>query len=150
MAHKKDTSWHAPFIAQLAKCPNVSDACSVAKITRTLAYHTRKTDIGFRRLWHAVMEGAVDSLEQEAMRRAKEGVEEPVFQGGKQVGVIRKYSDILLIFLLKAHRPKKYRDNTQDKNTLGLITPQAPHIVKYSVIGKESTSANNNRNTAAS
>jgi hypothetical protein len=48
-------------------------------------------------------------LEDEAVRRAYEGVERPVFQGGKQVGVVREYSDTLLIFLLKALRPEKYR-----------------------------------------
>jgi hypothetical protein len=54
---------------------------------------------------------AVGALEDEALRRAVEGVEEPVYQGGKQVGVIRKYSDALLMFLLKAARPEKYREN---------------------------------------
>ena len=57
------------------------------------------------------MESAVDDLEAEAWRRAKEGVEKPVFQGGKQVGVIREYSDTLMATLLKAHRPEKYREN---------------------------------------
>ena len=50
--------------------------------------------------------------EVEARRRAVEGVEEPVgwFQGTPG-GTVRKYSDTLLIFLLKGARPHKYRDN---------------------------------------
>lgn len=53
----------------------------------------------------------VVSLEAEARRRAMDGVDEPVYHKGEVVGHVRKYSDTLLIFLLKAHRPHKYRDN---------------------------------------
>ena len=42
------------------------------------------------------------------MRRAREGVEEPVFQGGLCCGHVRRYSDLLLIFLLKSRRPHRY------------------------------------------
>jgi hypothetical protein len=34
-----------------------------------------------------------------------------VFQGGKQVGTVRKYSDTLLMFLLKGIRPQKWRES---------------------------------------
>jgi hypothetical protein len=54
---------------------------------------------------------ATEVLEAEAWRRAKEGVAEPVFQGGKQVGVVQRYSDQLLMFMLRARAPEKYRDN---------------------------------------
>ena len=62
-------------------------------------------------------EGAADTLEAEARRRAIEGVEEPVFHKGEQVGTLRKYSDVLLIFLLKGARPERYRDNYQRAGT---------------------------------
>ena len=38
------------------------------------------------------------------------GVDEPVFYQGAQCGAVRKYSDTLLIFMLKARRPEKYRE----------------------------------------
>ena len=52
------------------------------------------------------------ALEDEAVRRAYHGVEEPVFYKGVQCGSITKYSDKLLIFLLKARDPAKYRDGS--------------------------------------
>ena len=52
-------------------------------------------------------------LEAEALRRALKGTEKPVYQNGKQVGAIREYSDLLLIFLLKARRPTVYRENAR-------------------------------------
>jgi len=50
----------------------------------------------------------VENLEAEAWRRAVEGVEKPVFQGGVQVGVIREFSDSVLMFLLRARKPEVY------------------------------------------
>ena len=50
----------------------------------------------------------LDALEDEAIRRAREGVVEPVFQAGLHCGNVRKYSDLLLIFLLKSRRPHRY------------------------------------------
>jgi hypothetical protein len=44
------------------------------------------------------------------LRRARDGIEEPRFYEGAVCGHVRKYSDALLIFLLKARRPEKYSD----------------------------------------
>ena len=65
----------------------------------------------FRADWDEALEEARELLEAEARRRAAIGVDEPVFYKGKVVGHIRKYSDNLLMFLLKAHWPEKFRDN---------------------------------------
>ena len=62
-------------------------------------------------------EEACDALESEARRRAVKGVRRPVYYKGKLIGYIRKYSDTLLIFLMKAARPDKYRDNVKIKKT---------------------------------
>ena len=51
-------------------------------------------------------------LEDEAKRRAYEGVKKPVYQGGKRVGYVQEYSDTLLIFLLKGTNKAKYGDRT--------------------------------------
>jgi hypothetical protein len=56
-------------------------------------------------------EMAADRLEEEAWRRAVDGVEEPVgFYRGEPGAYVRRYSDTLLIFLLKGLRPEKYRE----------------------------------------
>ena len=61
-------------------------------------------------------ETAVAVLEKEARRRAVEGVDKPVYQGRRLVGHIREYSDVLLIFLLKAARPDVYRDRVSHEH----------------------------------
>lgn len=48
-------------------------------------------------------------MEDEAWRRAMVGTEKPVFHRGKQIGTKLVKSERMLIMLLKARRPEKYR-----------------------------------------
>lgn len=59
------------------------------------------------------MEEGTDLLEDEAQRRARDGTQKPIYQGGKKVGIVNEYSDTLLIFLLKARRRGKFGDKVQ-------------------------------------
>jgi hypothetical protein len=109
--HKKEPEWRATFLAALCQSGNVSHACRMSGIRRRLPYKHRDRFPGFRERWDEAIEVAVDSLEAEARRRAVQGIEKPVYHKGAVVGTIREYSDRLLIFLLKANRPEKFRDN---------------------------------------
>lgn len=94
----------AAFLKELARRANVSAAAKKAKIDRTVAYDWYKNDPDFAAAWDQAIDVAVDSLESEAWRRASTGTLEPVYWKGEKVGAIRKYSDNLMITLLKAHR----------------------------------------------
>ena len=48
---------------------------------------------------------------------------EPEYYKGEVVGHTRKYSDALLMFLLKANRPDKYRDNIKVDHAGSIDTP---------------------------
>lgn len=98
---------------------NVSRACAVIELTRTRVYEWRAADPLFAQAWDEAVESGTDELEEEARRRAFSGVDEPVFYQGEECGAVRKYSDTLLIFLLKGRRPDKYRERvTIDVNKL--------------------------------
>lgn len=74
-------------------------------------------DGSYREAFDAAMDTAADRLEEEARRRAVEGVEEPVgWYQGEPGGYVRKYSDTLLIFLLKGARPQKYRERVEQSS----------------------------------
>lgn len=98
------------FFAALAETANVSRACRAIEVSRQCAYDRREAEPGFGRRWDAALRLGVEALEDEATRRGFEGVDKPVYQGGERVGTIREYSDTLAIFLLKAHKPEKYRE----------------------------------------
>jgi hypothetical protein len=98
------------FLKALAQGLSVTRATEAAVIARTTVYYWRQHDPVFAQEWENAMEASADLLEDEARRRAVEGVEENIYYGGKVVGAARKYSDSLLTMLLKGRRPSVYRD----------------------------------------
>jgi len=86
-------------------------------MSRTYMYEYKEKDEGFKKAWNEAVDISVEAMEHEARRRAVEGVEEPVFYQGDECGAIRKYSDTLLIFLLKAHKPEKYKERISQEIT---------------------------------
>ena len=61
---------------------------------------------------------ATETLEHEAWRRARDGVAEPVYQHGKLVGTVQRFSDSLLMFLLRARRPDVYKERVDVSTTV--------------------------------
>jgi len=100
----------AAFLKALADTGNVSAAARAAKASRSRAYQLKAADPEFAAEWTDALETAIDALDAEARRRALDGVETPHFHQGRVAGTVRKYSDTLLMFLLRAHRPDRYRD----------------------------------------
>ena len=110
MDDEQPSSWRATFLAALEASGNVSAAARRAATHRGTAYRHRQADPEFRAAWDEALETALDDMELEARRRAVDGWDEPVFFKGEVCGHIRRYSDALIMFLLKAYRPE-FRDN---------------------------------------
>ncbi len=69
---------------------------------------------------------AIDVLEDEAHRRAVEGWDEPAgWYKGEAGGVVRRYSDTLLIFKLKGELPQKYAERVQLSGGLATLNMDA-------------------------
>lgn len=85
-------------------------AAEQSNIPRRTAQGWVNTDPDFAAQLEQAKVQVVETYEQEIHRRGVEGWDEPVYQGGKLVGVVRKYSDVLLIFRTKALAPDRYRD----------------------------------------
>ena len=99
-APKKTTApdWSPRFLARLAETGNILAACRAVGISRSTVYDRRDGDQAFAALMASALEDAIDDLEEEARQRARDG------------------SDVLLMFLLKAHRPEKYRERHEVKH----------------------------------
>jgi hypothetical protein len=123
----------AAFLAAYREMGVVSYAARTARIARETAHRWRREDETFAQQFAEARADAADKLEREAMRRAVEGIDRPVIHRGQlssawidengqyvpegspnASGVVpltmKEYSDTLLIFLLKAACPEKYRD----------------------------------------
>lgn len=97
------------FLAALAECGNITHAAESAKIRRQTVYEWKDADPAFAAAMEVAQETAGDRLEQEARRRAVTGTLKPVFYKGDECGYIREYSDTLLIALLNANKPEKFK-----------------------------------------
>lgn len=113
-------------------------ACEAAGVSTQTGRNWRKDDPLFDEAYHQAVEDGTDLLEDEARRRAVDGVERDVYYQGDVVGQETVYSDGLLTTLLKANRPEKYRDRL-DASIKGSVTVE---IVKFS--GVENNEEKNN------
>jgi hypothetical protein len=87
------------FLDHLSTSGNISESCTAAKLPRRTAYNWRNADKDFAKAWEEAKELGTDALEDEAVRRAREG------------------SDTLLIFMLKSLRPDKFKDRVASEHS---------------------------------
>lgn len=116
----------AKFLIDFAQCGNVLRSAASAGVDRRTIYGWQASDPKFKAMCDEALEDALDRLEEEARRRAYNGVREPVVSAGKLVTYVRKYSDTLLITLLKGKRPDTYRERHEVTGKDGgpLLTPE--------------------------
>ncbi len=98
-ASAPDLSWHPRFLEILGSTCNVTLAARGAGIDKKTAYNHYRSQPDFAAQWDEAKESALEILEAEAWNRA------------------RKQSDVLMIFLLKANRPEKYRERYEVAQT---------------------------------
>jgi hypothetical protein len=99
------------FLDAYAGTGNISAAAKLAGVGRRTHYDWIKDDAEYLAAYSDAVDEAGDRLETEARRRAVSGVREAVWHKGVQVGSVQRYSDTLLIFLLKGARPEKYAEH---------------------------------------
>jgi hypothetical protein len=96
-------------LAMLANGATYAAAAAAIGAHRRTIIKWPERDEEFAERWRDAVEEGIDRLEQEAIRRAHDGVKRPVFYMGQVVGYVLEYSDSLLKFLLEAKRPAAYR-----------------------------------------
>lgn len=96
-------------MAAYAATGSIGEAARTSGLSRQSHGNWMRTDPDYKVRFEEAKEQAIEVLEDEARRRAAVGWDEPVFQGGSLVGVKRRYSDTLLIFLLNGLRPERYK-----------------------------------------
>lgn len=87
--------WIPAFLITLRDTGNVRLSCSQAGIHRSVAYDRKASDPPFAVAWEEAHEESIDTLDAIARQRAMGG------------------SDLLLIFLLKAHRRAVYGERIE-------------------------------------
>lgn len=103
------------FLDAFRQHGNITRACQQSGVPhRTEVYRWQEHDEEFSQEFKQAEIEATEHLEAEAHRRAVEGVtkEKGIYHNGRLIDTYIEidYSDTLLIFLLKARAPEKYRD----------------------------------------
>ena len=85
------------FFQALENGHSVRAACAAARYGRSSVYEWRDRDVAFAERWRLAVAIGVGLLEDEAVRRGREGTDMPVYFRGRACGARRVYSDGLLL-----------------------------------------------------
>ena len=98
------------FIELLAETGSVRAACRRMGVGEHHIYKLRNHPeaASFRKAWEAALDLGIARIEDVAMDRALNGVEEPVYHRGELVGTRRAYNDRLLMFMLRNRAPERF------------------------------------------
>ena len=137
------------FLAAFAECGTVTFAALAAKVHRSRHYRWLDEQ-AYATAFEVAKNAAAETLENEARRRAVEGVTEAVYYQGEVVGTIQKYSDVLLIFLLKGALPAKYKDRREVTGAVtATVADPGRHQLTDADLDKLIAIAESNRSAAA-
>ena len=116
------------FVAALADSGCVTEAADAAGMTARSCYRLRRESPPFAAAWEAALAHATRRLVDLAFDRAIHGSDEPVFNSkGDCVGRRMRQNDRLLMFLLRAYMPDRFRHAHQDGR--GALEPPPPAAV---------------------
>lgn len=107
------------LLLSYSECLRLTDAILHAKIHRSLHYYWLKVDQDYAEAFVQARAMGAQSLEEEAIRRARDGVTRKIFYKDEHIADEQVYSDVLLIFLLKGAMPEKYRERFEHTGGAG-------------------------------
>jgi hypothetical protein len=108
----KSQAQRAKFLELIGKGKSITGAARDASVSRYALYQWRKEIPQFGAAWDEALEAGLDALEDKARELAEEG------------------SEKLLMFLLKAGRPEKYRENIEVRGNLHLTHEEALELLE--------------------
>ena len=109
------------FFRNIASCGTIDAAAKEAEYSYRSVFEWRKEDPEFADIWDEAKGIALETLERNVDERAFHGTIEAVHFQGVVVDYVRKFSDRLAEFRLKALAPEKYRERKEITGSGGTI-----------------------------
>ncbi len=123
ISHPQKRAWLTAY-SLIGSKARAAEAVGINR--RTLYTPQWRDDEQFQEALERARLMAIDVLEDEAHRRAVEGWDEPAgWYKGEAGGVVRRYSDTLLIFRLKGELPQKYAERLELRGGLATLNLDA-------------------------
>ena len=114
----------AKYLEGFAQYCTITGGCAAAGVDNTTVYQWREMDDTFVLREQQLRLALTDRMEAEAIRRALEGWDRPIYQKGELCGYERVYDGSLLKMLLAAYRPDKFRENINISGTVEQVIRQ--------------------------
>ncbi|NVE93853.1 hypothetical protein [Altererythrobacter lutimaris] len=120
------------FIEALADTGSVKAAARAVDMSAEGAYHLRRQPGAgpFRAAWQKALDLGVQRIEDVAMDRALNGVDEPLYSYGKLIGTRKRFNDRLLMFMLRNRAPERFARGQSDLKGLNAIGRQEKRRLK--------------------
>lgn len=121
------------FLRALASGSSVAEACAHSRLASSSLYYWRQQDAKFRDAWDEALKAGAAALaarfDSEMVRRAIDGVAEPVFHKGEIVGERTRYSDPLLMFAIRDLRLRRQAEAQQAPGSPGAPAPRVTVVI---------------------
>ena len=101
------------FLGAYVETFSVTRAAELVKVDRICHYRWMKSHPKYAAAFRKCQETVGEYLETEAIQRAGEGWDEPVFYQGSECGQVRRFDSGLMQFLLRGLMPEKYGAKTE-------------------------------------
>lgn len=135
------TRWRGRFLWALVRTGRTATACRHAGVSRTTAYRYRNCDPEFAELWRKAEEAAARGLEAKSHVLTEPAGESEEAAEGLE-GTARKLAlggnTQMLMFLLKARHPERYRDRPPRQSEPRAEGHDAREFVRRVLAGDES------------
>jgi len=131
------------FLAAYAATASIGLAAEKAHVKRQNHYEWLRAEQGreakdreYTNAWETIQDEVAQTLEDEAVRRAHQGVKRPVLYKGEPVKINRRvlyhleYSDQLLALLLKRFRPALYREHVTTEHSGSIEIVERLHAAR--------------------
>jgi hypothetical protein len=112
MRHRVTPIAREQFLEALERGHAVVAAANMIGFARQRLYRHRARDPAFRAVWKEAYSTGTECLIDEVRRRGVERWDEPAFYKGQVCGHVRRYSDALLLALIRSREPS-FRDNAK-------------------------------------
>lgn len=124
------------FIAMLAETGCVRTAADHVDMSERSCYRLRRSPGGeqFAAAWDVALHHAARLLLDVAFERAFNGTDEPVFdKTGQRVGRRMRQNDRLMMFLLRAYMPERFRHAHRDARMADEALPPPPPALEHMI-----------------
>ena len=132
------------FIEALADTGSVEAAARAVDMSSVGAYQLRRQPGAeeFRAAWETALALGVQRIEDVAMDRALNGVEEPLYSYGKLIGSRTRYNDRLLMFILRNRAPERFAAGGGPKGLNAVSQMQLDRLKKQWIAEHEASKPN--------